>query len=104
MSDLEALNGVFYRLIKKAHIFHRAEHQIAFRHQFLNFNNGHRFETYVIEEKENSGIIALYGPAARLGEIKDKICIISYVFVSGDEVKKIEKKVVLIDQNNKAAS
>lgn len=33
--------------------------------QVLNFNNGKRFETYVIEEKENSGDIVLYGPAVR---------------------------------------
>ncbi|MCD4780710.1 MAG: aspartate 1-decarboxylase [Candidatus Omnitrophica bacterium] len=42
----------------------------------LNFNNGQRFETYIIEEKGNSGVIALYGPAARCGETGDKICII----------------------------
>jgi len=53
--------------------------------QVLNFDNGQRFETYVIEEKKNSRTIALYGPAARCGEIGDRICIISYALVSDDE-------------------
>ena len=69
--------------------------------QVLNFNNGRRFETYIIEEEENSGTIALYGPAARSGEIGDKICILSYVLVSEDEVNKIEKKVVSVSKDNK---
>lgn len=74
------------------------------RVQVLNFNNGQRFETYIIEEKENSGTIALYGPAARLGEVGDKICILSYVLVSEDEVNKIENKIVSVSENNKIIS
>jgi len=69
--------------------------------QVLNFNNGQRFETYVIEEKENSAIIALYGPAARLGEIGDVLCIISYRLVSDDEAGKMKEKILLVDKNNK---
>ena len=69
--------------------------------QVLNFNNGQRFETYVIEEKENSGIIALYGPAARLGEIGDILCIISYRLISDDEVGKMKEKILLLSKNNK---
>jgi aspartate 1-decarboxylase len=69
--------------------------------QVLNFNNGQRFETYVIEEKENSAIFSLYGPAARLGECGDKVCIISYIFASADEISKIKEKVVIVGENNK---
>ena len=69
--------------------------------QVLNFNNGQRFETYVIEEKENSGIIALYGPAARLGEIGDIICIISYYFVSDDVIGNVKEKILLLGKDNK---
>jgi aspartate 1-decarboxylase len=69
--------------------------------QVLNFNNGQRFETYIIEEEENSGIIALYGPAARLGEIGDKLCIISYLFASDSEIKTFKSKIVLVDKNRK---
>ena len=69
--------------------------------QVLNFNNGERFETYIIEEKENSGTIALYGPAARLAEVGDKVCIISYVLVSSQEAHIIKPEVVIVDKGNK---
>lgn len=68
--------------------------------QVLNFNNGQRFETYVIEEKENSGIVALYGPAARCAEIDDRICVLSYVLISDKEVDKIKPKIIFVDKNN----
>jgi aspartate 1-decarboxylase len=70
------------------------------RVQVLNFNNGQRFETYIIEEKEHSGIIALYGPAARLGEIGDKLCIISYVLANDQEIKNLKPKIVLVNEDN----
>ena len=69
--------------------------------QVVNFNNGQRFETYVIEEKANSGRTVLYGPAARCGKAGDKICIISYVSISEDEIGKIKAKVVMVDKNNR---
>jgi len=68
--------------------------------QVLNFNNGARFQTYVIEEKENSGIIALYGPAARCAEIGDKICVLSYALVNDEEIDKIKQKIIFVDKNN----
>jgi len=71
------------------------------RVQVLNFNNGKRFETYIIEEKERSGIIALYGPAARLGETGDRMCVISYAMMSDEEAKTAEQKIVLVDQKNR---
>lgn len=69
--------------------------------QVLNFNNGCRFETYAIEEKANSGTIALYGPAARMGEVGDKVCILSYILMSTPEAKKLRGKVVLVAKGNK---
>lgn len=69
--------------------------------QVLNFNNGQRFETYVIEEKEQSGIIALYGPAARLGEVGDIVCIVSYVYAAYGEKTKIKKRIVIVGKDNK---
>ncbi|MFH1594743.1 MAG: aspartate 1-decarboxylase [Candidatus Omnitrophota bacterium] len=69
--------------------------------QVLNLNNGERFETYVIEEKEGSGEIALYGPAARLGQTGDTVIIISKVILEEREVKSFSPKVVYVDQNNK---
>jgi aspartate 1-decarboxylase len=69
--------------------------------QVLNYNNGSRIETYVIEEKKNSGTISLYGPAARCGLAGDKICIISYALVSESELKNFKPRIILVDKNNK---
>ena len=69
--------------------------------QVLNFNNGARFETYVIEEKAGSRTIALYGPAARQGEIGDKMCIISYGLAEDGEANLIKPKVIQVTDDNK---
>lgn len=69
--------------------------------QVLNFDNGIRLETYIIEEKEKSRTISLYGPAARCGKIGDKLCIIFYVSVTDEDIGKIKAKTVLVDKNNR---
>lgn len=69
--------------------------------QVLNLNNGQRFETYVIEEKEGSGTIALYGPAARLSEVGDKVCILSYILISGRDARTVKPKVIMVNKKNK---
>ncbi len=71
------------------------------RVQVLNLNNGQRLETYVIEEKENSGTIALYGPAARRGQVGDRVCIISYALVDENDLKKVNPKKIIVDENNR---
>ena len=68
--------------------------------QVLNLNNGSRFETYVIEEKNNSGEIILYGPAARKGEVGDTIIIISKAIVDEKEIQALKPKVVYVDNKN----
>ncbi len=65
----------------------------------LNFSNGNRFETYVIEGKP--GEIGLRGPAAKLGKIGEKVIILSYAQLSLDEVAMHKPKVVIIGENNK---
>ncbi len=69
--------------------------------QVVNFNNGARFETYVIEEKENSGIIALYGPAARQAEVGDIVCIIAYGLIDDEQVQIFKPKVIVLGDKNK---
>jgi aspartate 1-decarboxylase len=59
-------------LMKAANIL---EHEKV---QVVNINNGHRFETYAIKGQPGSGSICLNGAAARLGEIGDKVIIITY--------------------------
>jgi len=53
--------------------------------QVLNYNNGERFETYVIEEAAGSKVIILYGPAAKKGNVGDEVCIIAYALATCDE-------------------
>ena len=65
--------------------------------QVLNANNGARFETYVIEEKDGSGEIILYGPAARLGSVGDPIIIISKGLFEAKEIPKFLKE---LDKGN----
>lgn len=72
--------------------------------QVLNYSNGERFTTYVIEEEKGSGTISLYGPAARMGEVGDKICIISYVLVGDDELGGLSEKIAFLDSNNRIVS
>ena len=72
--------------------------------QVVNFNNGARFETYVIEEKENSGTIALYGPAARQAEIGDTICIIAYGMIEDGRAELIKPQVIILDDKNRVKS
>ena len=57
------------------------------RVQVVNLNNGARLETYVIEEEAGSGTVCLKGPAARLGQVGDEIIVISYAFMSEEEIK-----------------
>jgi len=71
--------------------------------QVLNVNTGARFETYVIEEKENSGNIILYGPAARLGEAGDRVIILSRALVETRELQAFRPKIVNVDEKNRLA-
>jgi len=62
-----------------------------------NINNGSRFETYLIEGEE--GEVILNGAAARLGEIGDEIIIVSYSWISQDEVSNFKTKLVYLKNN-----
>ncbi len=67
--------------------------------QVLNLNNGERFETYTIAEERGSGAVALYGPAARLGEVGDLIMVVSYVLAEGKE--RVKPILVTLDEHNR---
>ena len=68
--------------------------------QVVNLNNGKRFETYCLVEKEGSGTISLYGPAARLGEPGDPVIIISYAMMEPAEARDHKVKLVHVDKDN----
>ncbi len=66
-----------------------------------NLNNGERFETYVIPDKENSGTICLNGPTARKGTVGDKIIVFCYEFYTAEEIKSFSPKIVRLDEKNR---
>lgn len=68
--------------------------------QIVNFQNGARFETYVIEEKAGSGDIVFYGPAARLGSPGDSVIILSKAFMEAKEIQGLKTKIVYVNESN----
>ncbi|HEX2240551.1 MAG TPA: aspartate 1-decarboxylase [Actinomycetota bacterium] len=68
--------------------------------QVVDVNNGNRFETYVIEAPAGSGVISLQGGAARLGEIGDKVIIMSFGSFEAAELASFEPIVVHVDDDN----
>ena len=71
------------------------------RVQIVNINNGERLETYVIKGERGSGVIGLNGAAARKAEIGDKVIIISYAWMTKEELKTHKPSIVFPDDNNK---
>ena len=69
--------------------------------QIVDINNGQRFETYTIAGQRGSGMICLNGAAARCVQKGDKIIIMCYALMSGEELKENPPKVVFVDDNNK---
>jgi len=67
--------------------------------QVLVFENGNRFETYVIKGKK--GEISLKGPAARMGEPGNKVIILSYAHAEPQEARQIKARVVHLNNKNK---
>lgn len=65
----------------------------------VNMCNGARFETYAMKGKP--GECGLLGGAARLGDIGDKLLIISSAFMSTDEAKMHSPKMITVDEKNK---
>lgn len=69
--------------------------------QVVNVNNGSRLFTYVISGERGSGIIELNGPAARLGEVGDKVVLITYAQMSEEEARAYKPTVVHVDGDNR---
>jgi aspartate 1-decarboxylase len=69
--------------------------------QVLNISNGARFVTYALVGARGSGTVGLNGAAARLGEVGDKVIILSYCHVSQEQAEKYKAKIILVDEDNK---
>ncbi|MBM4157550.1 MAG: aspartate 1-decarboxylase [Ignavibacteria bacterium] len=67
----------------------------------VNFNNGERFETYLIEGERNSGIVCLNGPSSRLGQVGDEIIVMAYGVFEYSELNGYKPKKILVDKKNR---
>ncbi len=69
--------------------------------QIVNNNNGERLETYVIKGERGSGVICLNGAAARKAQVGDILIIIAYAWISPEEAKNHQPKIIFTDENNR---
>ncbi|MCX7703778.1 MAG: aspartate 1-decarboxylase [Planctomycetota bacterium] len=67
----------------------------------VNLNNGARFDTFLIRGRRKSGEVVLNGPAARLGEVGDRIHILAYALADENELSSGRTKVVSLDEKNR---
>jgi aspartate 1-decarboxylase len=67
----------------------------------LNLSNAQRLVTYVIEAPAGSGTVMLNGPAARLGMVGDKVVILAYAAMDGEEAAWHRPKIVHVDAQNR---
>ncbi len=65
-----------------------------------NMGNGERFETYVIYGAAGSGVIELNGATAHLGQIGDRLTIMSFAWVDDDKTASHKPKVIVLDERN----
>jgi len=66
----------------------------------FNINNGERFETYVIKEARGSGVIGVYGAAARKVAVGDLLIIAAYASMSPEEAKNFQPAIAIPDASN----
>jgi aspartate 1-decarboxylase len=67
----------------------------------LNCSTGERFVTYAIAGPRGSGAVMLNGPAARLGEVGDKVIVLTYAAITDDEAVAWTPKRLFVDDGNK---
>ncbi len=67
-----------------------------------NLNNGERFETYVIEGEK--GKVILNGPAARLGEVGDKLIIVAFAWINDEEIPHFRTRLIYLDEKNEISA
>ena len=69
--------------------------------QFVDVENGNRFETYTIAGEPGSGMICLNGAAARQVQLGDHVIIMCYAQMSEEEAKSHRPHVVFVDDRNR---
>ena len=68
--------------------------------QIVDVENGNRFETYTIDGEPGSGMICLYGAAARQVQVGDHVIIMAYCQMDAKEAADHKPKVVFVDEEN----
>jgi aspartate 1-decarboxylase len=66
----------------------------------LNFANGARLTTYVLEYPAGSGHIVMNGPAAHLIKKGDKVIVCAYASMEPKKAKKYEPTVIILGAGN----
>ena len=69
--------------------------------QVVNICNGERLITYAIPAPFNSGAIELNGAAARLGVAGDHLIIMTYGYLSPEEISNHSPQVLIVDGQNR---
>ena len=67
----------------------------------LDIDNGARLQTYVIEGERGSGQVVANGAAAHLIHPGDTIIILSYVTLPDDEARRLQPRLVYVDEANR---
>src|SRR6478609_10429941 len=67
----------------------------------VDITNVARIETYVIPGERGSGVIGINGAAAHLVHPNDLVIIMSYAMVTDAEARKLQPKVVHVDEKNR---
>lgn len=70
------------------------------RVEIYDITNGQRFATYAIAAPAGSGIIAVYGAAAHLVGVGDKVIICSYIQKTQQQAQQHQPIVVLAGEGN----
>ena len=68
--------------------------------EVFDIQNGNRFETYVIVGERGSGIIGINGAAARLVHLNDEVIIVSYAWLTEEEIKSHKPRIISIGGDN----
>ncbi len=67
----------------------------------LDIDNGARLQTYVIEGERGSGHLVVNGAAAHLIHKGDTVIILSYVTLPEDDARRLEPRLVYVDEQNR---
>ena len=67
----------------------------------VDITNGARIETYVIPGERGSGVIGINGAAAHLVHPDDLVIIISYAMLDDAEARRLQPRIVHVDEENR---